>query len=238
MTGYRLVLWDVDHTLIASGGVGGEISARAFQKVTGRRQEHHPDVSGRTERAILAESCRLHGLDPGAYRFEDYADALTEGYLRRAGALRERGHALLGAAKALEAVARLDGVRQTVVSGNVRRVAEIKLAVFGLDRHIDFDLGAYAEDSDVRADLVRAAYKRATDGSGLIYGIHALLVIGDTPSDIDAAHQAGAMALGVATGRSGEAELWDAGADATLPSLEDTDLIVAMIRDGLAAHSD
>ncbi|MHA6762843.1 HAD family hydrolase [Streptacidiphilus sp. PAMC 29251] len=233
MGAFRLVLWDVDHTLIASGGVGGEISEQAFRKVTGTRQQHHPNVVGRTERAILAESCRLHGLDPDDYAFEDYADALAEGYLQRAAELRERGHALPGAARALDAVAKLDGVRQTVVSGNVRRVAETKLAVFGLDAHIIFDLGGYAEDSDVRADLVRAAYKRATDVDGPVYGIAELLILGDTPSDIEAAHTAGAVAIGVATGKSGEDELRDAGADATLPDLVDTDRVLALIRDGV-----
>lgn len=237
MAGYRLVLWDVDHTLITSGGVGGSISEEAFLKVTGRRQEHHPNVAGRTERAILAESCRLHGLDPDEYHFEDYADALAEGYLRRAGELRERGHALPGAANALDAVAKLDGVRQTVVSGNIRRVSEIKLQVFGLDRHIDFGIGAYAEDSDVRADLVRTAYGRATSADGLIYGIGEALVIGDTPSDIEAAHEAGAKALGVATGKSSAAELLDAGADAVLADLTATDLLVGMIRDGLGVQT-
>lgn len=235
MTAYRLVLWDIDHTLIASGGVGGEISQGAFMRVTGQRQLHHPNVSGRTERAIFAESCRLHGLDPDEYAFEDYADALAEGYLRRTADLRERGHALPGAAAALDALAKVDGVRQTVVTGNVRRVAEIKLAVFGLDRHVDFDLGAFAEDSDVRADLVRLAYKRATTADGLTYGLGETLVIGDTPADIEAAHAAGARALGVATGKSSEADLLAAGADSTVADLIDGDAIVGLVRAGVAA---
>lgn len=236
MTGYRLVLWDVDHTLIASGGVGGQISEWAFRKVTGERQQHHPDVAGRTERAIFAETCRLHSLDVDNYRFEDYADALAEGYLQRAAELRERGHALPGAAQALDAVAKVPGVRQTVVSGNVRRVAETKLAVFGLDQHIDFDLGGYAEDSEERADLVRSAYMRATTSDDLIYGIGDLLVIGDTPADIEAAHTAGAAALGVATGRSTVTNLRDAGADAVLADLTLTERVLAMIRDGISSN--
>lgn len=226
---YRLVLWDIDHTLIASGGVGGEISRAAFRRVTGQRQVRDPDVAGRTERAILAASCRLHDLDPDGYAFEDYADALAEGYLQRAGELRERGHALPGAAAALDALAKVDGLRQTVVTGNVRRVAEIKLQVFGLDRHLDFDLGGYAEDSDVRADLVRVAHQRATVADGLDYGIGDVLVMGDTPADIQAAHGAGAKALGVATGRSSELELAQAGADFVLADLADVDAVVGLV---------
>jgi len=223
MTAYRLVLWDVDHTLIASGGVGGEISHAAFLKVTGVRQVRDPDVAGRTERAILAESCRLHGLEPDDYRFEDYADALAEGYLMRSGELRERGHALPGAAAALDALAKVDGLRQTVVSGNVRRVAETKLATFGLD-------------SDVRAKLVRAAHCRALDAGGLDYGISEVLVIGDTPADVEAAHTAGAAVLAVATGRSGTSVLLAAGADAALTDLADTEALLGLITDGIPAR--
>ena len=236
MTVYRLVLWDVDHTLIVSGGLGGEISRAAFLKVTGVRQVYSPDVSGRTERAILAESCRLHSLDPDDYSFGDYADALAEGYLTRLAELRERGHALPGAATALEALAKVDGLRQTVVSGNVRRVAETKLAVFGLDRHLDFGIGGYAEDSDVRADLVRAAHRRALDADGLDYGIGEVLVIGDTPADVDAARTAGAAVLGMSTGRSSGPDLLAAGADATLTTLADTKTFLALVADGISAR--
>ena len=229
MTAYRLVLWDVDHTLIASGGVGSEISRAAFLKVTGVRQVHNPDVAGRTERAILAESCRLHGLKPEDYAFEDYADALAEGYLSRSAELRERGHALAGAAAALDVLAKVDGLQQTVVSGNVRRVAEVKLTVFGLGRHIDFCLGGYAEDSDIRADLVRLAHERATTAVGTDYDMGRVLVIGDTPADVQAARSAGAAALGVATGKSSRAELLAAGADVSVDDLTDTDALVALV---------
>ena len=236
MTAYRLVLWDVDHTLIASGGVGGEISRAAFLRVTGVRQVHDPDVAGRTERAILAESCRLHGLDPDDYAFEDYADALAEGYLSRSAELRERGHALAGAAAALDALAKVAGLQQTVVSGNVRRVAEVKLGVFGLDCHVDFALGGYAEDSDVRADLVRLAHERAAAAEDADYGINRVLVIGDTPADVQAARSAGADVFAVATGRSSRAELLAAGADVAMDDLTDTDALVARIVSGAPAN--
>lgn len=230
--GYRLVLWDVDHTLIVSRGIGGEICRAAFLEVTGEQEVRGPDVSGRPERAIFADACRLQGLDPDDYAFSDYAAALAEGYRRRAADLRERGHALPGAARALDAVAKLDGVRQTVVTGNVRRVAEMKLAAFGLDQHFDFDLGGYAEDSEVRADLVRAAYGRVTGRDGLGYGIDEVLVIGDTPADVEAARGAGAAVLGVATGRSSTDVLAAAGADHVVADLADTAALVALIRGG------
>ena len=89
-------------------------------------------IDGITEPVIFRETAKLHGLSTDRADFERFADALTDEYLERAAELRERGHALPGAAAALDA---LDTrVQQTVVSGNIRAVAELKLQVFGLDR--------------------------------------------------------------------------------------------------------
>ncbi|WP_436319637.1 HAD family hydrolase [Streptomyces syringium] len=133
-----------------------------------------------------------------------------------------RGHALPGAAAALDALAEVDGVEQTVVSGNVRAVSEIKLQVFGLDRHIRWQLGAYGEDADERPELVRIALERA----GLTAAEAVLL--DDTPAGVEAGLANRVRVIGVATGRSSEAELRAAGATVVLPDLTDTDLLVRL----------
>lgn len=117
-------------------------------------------IDGITEPVIFRETAKLHGLTTDRSDFERFAAALTEEHLAQAVDLRERGHALPGAAAALDLLA-VYGIQQTVVSGNVRPVAEIKLQVFGLDRHILWDLGAYGEDNDLRAELVRMSLQRA-----------------------------------------------------------------------------
>ncbi|MEV8568132.1 haloacid dehalogenase-like hydrolase [Streptomyces sp. NPDC051322] len=128
----RLLLWDIDHTLIATGGVGRELSAAAFEQVTGEPVREQAAIDGITEAVIFRETAKLHGLTTDRRDFERFAQALAEQHLSRLQDLRERGSALAGAAAALEALAAAN-VRQTVVSGNVRSVAEIKLNVFGLD---------------------------------------------------------------------------------------------------------
>ena len=127
--------WDIDHTLIDTHGVGRELSATAFLRSTGLSMRQQAKIDGITEQVIFRETARLHGMDTDRSDFERFARALTEAHLRQAAELRERGHALPGAAAALN---ELDayGVQQTVVSGNVRPVSKIKLQVFGLDQHI------------------------------------------------------------------------------------------------------
>lgn len=176
MTG--LVLWDVDHTLIDTRGVGRELSASAFLQTTGQRMRQQARIDGITEPVIFRETAKLHGLTTDRADFERFARDLAAAHLERAAELRERGHALPGAVAALNALADA-GVRQTVVSGNIRAVAELKLQVFGLDAPVLWELGAYGEDHDVRADLVGLSLERAHTTAG------AAVLIGDTPADIE-----------------------------------------------------
>ncbi|WP_405643482.1 HAD family hydrolase [Streptomyces uncialis] len=218
----RLVLWDIDHTLIATGGVGRELSAAAFEQVLGIPMREQATVDGLTEAVIFRETARLHGVDSDRAMFERFAAALAEEHVRRASDLRERGHALPGAAAALAELAAA-GVRQTVVTGNVRAVAGIKLAVFGLDRHIDWAAGAYGEDADLRPALVRIALARAEASP-----VDAV-VIGDTPADMAGARANGVPVIGVATGRSDPRSLQRSGADTVLMGLDDTDGLVDLV---------
>lgn len=220
----RLVLWDIDHTLIDTRGVGRELSATAFHRATGLAMREQAKIDGITESVIFRQTAKLHGLTTGRADFERFADALTEEHLKHAAELRERGHALPGAAAALDALAALD-LQQTVVSGNVRPVSEIKLQVFGLDRHIVWDLGAYGEESDVRASLVRLSLQRAHQSAA------GAVLIGDTPADVEGAHANGVRVIAVASGRSDEADLRNAGAEVVLPDLQDTELLVKLVRD-------
>lgn len=220
----RLALWDIDHTLIDTGGVGRELSAAAFHEVTGLTMERQAKVDGITEAVIFRETARLHGLTTDRGTFERFARALIEQHLKRAGDLRERGHALAGAATALDALARDTTLTQSVVTGNVRQVAEIKLQVFGLDRHIHWEVGAYGEEHDERADLVALALERT--------GVPAAdtVLIGDTPADVAAGNEQGVRVLAVASGSSDEAQLRQAGADIVLPSLENSPLLVELVQ--------
>jgi phosphoglycolate phosphatase len=217
----RLVLWDIDHTLIESRGVGRELSAAAFEQVTGQPMQDQATIDGMTEAVIFRETAKLHGLRTNRDDFERFAQALAEQHVWQARELRERGSALPGSAAALDALAAAN-VCQTVVTGNVRKVAELKLNIFGLDTHIDWNAGAYAEDADLRPTLVDLALTRSSTTAANT------VLIGDTPADVEGGHQNGVRVIAVATGRSSAAELREAGADVVLDDLTDTDLLLKL----------
>lgn len=218
----RLVLWDIDHTLIDTRGVGRGLSAAAFEETTGQPMRQQATIDGITEPVIFRETAKLHGLETTRADFERFAAVLAHQHVLHAAELRERGHALAGAAAALDALADA-GVQQTVVTGNVRPVAEIKLGVFGLDRHIEWDVGAYGEDADLRPGLVQCALRRSGVSSSVA------VVIGDTPADVDGGLRTGVRVIAVATGRSTEDHLKAAGATEVLTDLRDTALVVKTV---------
>ena len=222
-----LVLWDVDGTLLNAGGVGVDLYSVVFQQLFGRALEIVAPMAGRTDRAIILETLTLAGV-PEPRR---HVDAFIAGLAARAPSVRTaiaaRGRALPGAAAALAALGSGRRVRQSVLTGNIRTLAEVKLAAVGLRDPLDLCIGAYGDDHEERAELVQVARRRAAavhgqsgfDGQGTV-------VVGDTPLDIAAALAAGARAIGVATGGFSAAALRSAGADIVLPDLIDTPLVL------------
>lgn len=225
----RVVLWDIDHTLMDTRGVGRELSALAFRRTTGVAMQRQAAIDGITEAVIFRETAKLHGLTTSRQDFERFADALAEAHREHSLELRARGLALPGAAALLDRLASLPGVVQTVVSGNVRSVAEIKLATFDLDRHVLWGIGAFGEDADERPDLVRTALSRATRHFGLDLASFDAVVVGDTPADVRAGLAVGVPVIAVATGRSSESALREAGAVQVVSDLTDTDRLAQLI---------
>ena len=225
----RLVLWDVDHTLIETRGVGTLLYRSAFETVTGRSVEHHVEITGRTELAIVAESLRLHGIEASDHVIERYRVELVKQYEENSDELRERGRALPGAVEALAALAKEPGVVQTVLTGNLRAVALVKLRAFGLDQYIDFEAGAFGEDDSKRAQLVAVARQRAGAKYSARFTRLNTVIIGDTANDVIAAHEGGARAVAVASGASAVGQLLEAGAEVVLPDLVDTAQVVEAV---------
>ena len=130
---------------------------------------------------------------------------------------------------AMAAVAKLDGTVQTVLTGNSRPTAMLKLRAFGLDGFVDFDIGGYGSEAYPKGTLLRVARRRAGDKHGVTFGEDATVYIADSPRDVDAARIGGARSLAVASGRASAAELREAGADAVLPDLADIAALVTLI---------
>jgi phosphoglycolate phosphatase len=226
---HRLVLWDIDHTLIETRGLGTQLYRQTFELVTGRSVEHVVEPTGRTELAIFAETLKRHGIASSAELQRRYTAELVRQYESSIDELRARGRRLSGAIAALAAVAELPGIVQTVLTGNLRGVAMVKLRAFELEGYIDIEAGAYGEDDSERAKLVPIAQERAGARHGTTFTRDNTIIVGDTASDVRAAHDGGAAIVAVATGRDTEEELRTVGAEVVLPNLLDTDRVLAVL---------
>jgi phosphoglycolate phosphatase len=224
-----LVLWDIDHTLVDAAGVGREAYDLAFARTFGREPAVQVAMAGRTDRAIAMDLLRANGVHPGEAELEAFragAEALLD---EVTGRLAARGRALPGALEALVAFG-AQPVVQSLLTGNIRLFAEVKLRTFGLYEHVDADLGGYGWTHAVRAHLVDVARAAAADRHGRPFAGRATVLVGDTPLDVEAALARGAAVVAVATGRYSAAELESAGAHAVLPDLTRTDAVLDAVR--------
>ena len=121
---------------------------------------------------------------------------------------------------------------QSVLTGNVQPIAEVKLSAAGLTGHLDLSIGAYGESHEVRAELVHLARRNAARRYGADFAGQQTVLVGDTALDVAAALATGARVVGVATGGTTADELVAAGADAVLPDLADTAATLAAILGG------
>ncbi|MFE3443072.1 HAD family hydrolase [Nocardia sp. NPDC059180] len=233
--GSLLVLWDVDNTMIANGGVSKDTYAGAFELLTGVRPESRPRTGGSTDALIMRDLADRHGvaLTEDAERI---FNALERSLLARRADLAARGRALPGVREALEALAQEGGVIQSVLTGNIRPNGFTKLDTFGLaGPPLDWDIGAFGSDDHIRANLVGIAQGRAAEKYLVSFARGNTVLIGDTPNDVRAGLDGGAKVVGVATGSDRAAVLAEAGADVVLPSLEDTAAFLAAIKQTLAS---
>jgi phosphoglycolate phosphatase len=221
-----LVLWDVDHTLIETGGVGAELFRAAFEQATGSPLKQEVTVTGRTEPAIFREAAEMQSVAWSPELFDRYALLLARAYREQAGEMARRGRALPGAAEAVAALGREGTVVQSVLSGNLRSVARVKLETFGLDAGLDLDVGAYGSDDTVRSRLVGIAQGRAGSKYHASFDARTTVLVGDTPADVQAGHEGGARVVAVASGRNTPDELSQAGAEVVLLDLHDRDRLV------------
>jgi phosphoglycolate phosphatase len=224
-----LVLWDIDHTLIETSGVGSKVYAEAFAKVTGHPLERMPELAGRTEPVIFREALKVNGVEPREDLYAQFAAEQARAYTAHLDELRARGRALPGAAEALHKLSERSDVFQSVLTGNTRPASEIKLRAFHLDHFLDFDIGAYGTDDDTRAKLVDIARQRAEKAHGGDFSDGATVLIGDTPNDVAAAHASGARIIAVATGKDSVTALAEAGAPIVLADLTDTSAVLDAI---------
>jgi phosphoglycolate phosphatase len=229
---HRLLLWDIDGTLVNSGGLGTAAFDRALQGVFGRLPEARVRMSGKTDPQIVREYMELLEVDD-LDSLPDVLKALELELLAVEKELAAKGSAYEGAAALLARLHEDARVTQSVLTGNIAPNAVIKLAAFGLDRLLDLEAGAFGSDHADRRELVPIALARQRELRGMAFEPAETWVIGDTPNDLDCARAAGARCLLVATGRFTLDDLAPLGAEGVVPDLVDADHIVELLTAGL-----
>ncbi|HEX6940392.1 MAG TPA: HAD hydrolase-like protein [Longimicrobiales bacterium] len=227
----RLILFDIDGTLLSTNGAAKRAFHRALLEVYGATGPiaTHP-FDGKTDPQIARELLRAAGLTDS--QIDRGLDDLWRCYLRGlAGELARPGHRTTlfpGVRELLDALdRRAEDAAVGLLTGNVERGASLKLASAGLDGRFAF--GAFGSDDERRDALPAIAVRRAREHTQREFRGKEVVVIGDTPFDITCGRALGVCAIGVATGRHDRAALEAAGADAVLSDLADTDAVLDLL---------
>lgn len=225
-----VVLFDLDGTLLTTAGAGRRALAAAFLDLYGWADAcEGVEMPGRTDPAIIRSVLRERGapadeLDAWRPVADRYVARLPEELARP-----PAGRLLPGVAPLLDALAGVAGVHVGLLTGNVEEGARLKLARYGIaDR---FAFGAYGSDDEIRPRLLPVALVRAAAAAGRGLADARVVVIGDTPYDVEVGRIHRAATIAAATGRYDRDALAAAGADLVLDDLSD----LARILDFLAS---
>jgi phosphoglycolate phosphatase-like HAD superfamily hydrolase len=221
-----VLLFDIDGTLVLTGGAGGRAMTRAFEELygVGNAFEGVP-FNGRTDAWILSRAAAAHGIDDEAIaRFKPlYLDYLAE-ELHRPG---PRKGVMPGVGPLLDELSRRDDVYLALLTGNFERGACLKLEYFDLWRY--FTCGAFGDTTHDRNGLLAQALARIEVCGGPQVAPADVVIIGDTPLDVGVAIAGGARCMAVATGSHTTDELRASGADVVFQDLSDLEAVLAAV---------
>jgi len=227
----RLVLFDIDGTLLVTGGVGQSAARVSLERVfgtSGRLEQFYP--GGRTIEAIFRDTLADAGIPEAVYQAKRealYANFFEE-FKRRMESGEHRIRPLPGTQALVEALDQHEDVIVGLVTGNHQYTARCKLAFAGFDLKL-FQVEAYGDESEHRPDLVRLAQVRAAELTGEPLDGRRTVMVGDTTRDVLAAKEAGAVSVAVASGTDDLALLQTVSPDHLLPDLADLAQVLAII---------
>lgn len=226
----RLLLFDIDGTLLSTEGAARRAFQRALIEVYGTTGpiDAHP-FNGKTDPQIARELLTLAGLSKT--RIDEQMSTLFEVYLNgletEVGATDHTTRVYAGVRELLAALAQRADVIMALLTGNVARGAELKLASAGL--HEYFAFGAFGSDCEDRPGLPLVAVQRALEATGREFRGTDIVVIGDTPFDILCGEALGVFTVGVTTGGHNRAELMDVGANVVFEDFSDTAAVLRVL---------
>ena len=214
-----ILLFDIDGTLVTTGGVGRKALERAFERAHGRLDAcSHFRMDGMTDRAIVRLGLKAVGRPASEADIDELLPiylALLEEEVAGADSARYRVHP--GMVRAIEA-GHSHGMAVGLGTGNVREGARVKLDRVDLYRHFGF--GGFGCDHEERPLLIRRGAERGAEQLKVPLSECRVVVVGDTPKDVEAARELGASCVGVGTGNFTAAQLLEAGASAAFDNLD------------------
>lgn len=229
----RLVLFDIDGTLLWTDGAGRRAIHTALTEVFGTIGPAGHWFDGKTDPQIVRELMALAGVD--ALLVEERLYTLLDRYVEQLqielASPAHRPHVFPGVHELLGALEAENDVVLGLLTGNLESGADAKLRSVGIDPR-RFSVGAYGSDHADRPALPAVAQRRFQERFGRAIAGDRLVVIGDTPADVTCGRSVGARAIGVATGRYTVDELLAHGADAVFEDLSTTDAVLRAILDG------
>jgi phosphoglycolate phosphatase-like HAD superfamily hydrolase len=225
----RLLLWDIDGTLVRAGDLGALVFDQAMEDTFGQRPETRIRMSGKTDPQIVREYLAMMRIAEEEQHVPTVIGHLERRMAAAAEELRTTGRICPGVDRLLEAVAADRRILSSVLTGNIAPNAVVKLAAFGLDRWLDLEVGAYGSDHADRRMLVPVAMTRAATTHHTRFDPDDVWVIGDSERDLACARAGGVHCLLVGTGRTPAEELAVLGADAVVDDLSDTEGILKLL---------
>jgi phosphoglycolate phosphatase len=225
----KLILFDIDGTLIDTGRAGGGALLDAVETLFAvSRQDLPPlQLAGATDGGIVRQLFSRVGQVYGAEAFQRYIDCYLSHLRSRLEHADFNGRTLPGVGSLLQALAADGRADLGLLTGNVRAGAELKLRRFSLETY--FMEGAFGDDAENRDLLGPIAMQRMSQQTGRSYEPGQVIVIGDTPKDISCAHACGARSVAVSTGQFSMAELQTHQAWQVLPDLADTQAVCDLL---------
>lgn len=226
----RLVLFDVDGTLVSTQGAGSRAVRRALLHVygdTGPIDSY--DFHGRTDPQIVRELMRQAGLEDAAIDagIDDVWEIYLAGLARELDSPEADARTLPGVIPLLDALHETGDDLVALLTGNIEPGARLKLSAVDLwDR---FDFGAYGSDHERRDRLPAVAVRRALERTGIEFRGRDIVIIGDTPFDVTCGQALGVWTVAVATGKHSTRELREAGANVVVEDFSDTAAVRAAI---------
>lgn len=227
----KLVLFDIDGTMLWSDGAGRRAMTEALTNVFGSAGPTDYHYDGKTDPQIVRDLMRATGYSDAT--IDQRLDPLMERYLGRLErelATGTHAHVFDGVRELLDALESREDIILGLLTGNLRAGAEIKLRAAGINVE-RFRVCAFGSDHHARPELPAVAQRRAHEELGLAIPGDRIFVIGDTPADIECGRAIGARAIAVATGRYTPEELARHRPYALFSSLADTAAVVRVIVD-------